>query len=476
MDGLSQPTSLTASPAVDIVNVTRRYRIGGRIRAVLDGVNLRVLPGEVVGLIGPSGSGKSTLLRHVSGLTLAENSSSRVEVFGQTVQKSGCPARNLRRVRREIGFIFQQFNLVDRLPLLTNVLIGRLGQIPRLRRWTGWFTATEVRDAMAALDRVGISVHADQRAGTLSGGQQQRAAIARVLMQRARMILADEPIASLDPESSRRVMEALCEINGIIEAMRFDQIEIAYIGGAAAVQAADRSGAEVFAQRVNAGNNVGYHTLLIVHRDSPIQSVDDLFENAGRLRAALGDVNSTSGFLVPDFYLFQRRGVVPSSAFASVTYASHEAMMLAVANQTADFATISSFQPARMTPDVVAQVREIWRSPLIPSSPMMWRGNLPEVTKNRIRAFFLSYGQVGTPEEIATAREVLGRTSGGMEIWRASSNHQLIPVRQLELAKQRGQVEQNAALNDAQKAERIAAIDAQLTDLETMVRLLAAGL
>lgn len=284
-------------------------------------------------------------------------------------------------------------------------------------------------------------------------------------------------IAAMEAQTGYRVDPFFApDYNGIIEAMRFDQIEIAYIGGAAAVQAADRSGAEVFAQRVNAGNNVGYHTLLIVHRDSPIQSVDDLFENAGRLRAALGDVNSTSGFLVPDFYLFQRRGVVPSSAFASVTNASHEAMMLAVANQTADFATISSFQPARMTPDVVAQVREIWRSPLIPSSPMMWRGNLPEVTKNRIRAFFLSYGQVGTPEEIATAREVLGRTSGGMEIWRASSNHQLIPVRQLELAKQRGQVEQNAALNDAQKAERIAAIDAQLTDLETMVRLLAAGL
>lgn len=213
-----------------IVNVMKRYQIGGHVRAVLEGVDLRVLPGEVVGLIGPSGSGKSTLLRHVSGLTLAENSASRVEVFGQTVQKSGRPARNLRRVRRDIGFIFQQFNLVDRLPLLTNVLIGRLGQMPRLRRWTGWFTATEVRDAMAALDRVGISVHADQRAGTLSGGQQQRAAIARVLMQRARMILADEPIASLDPESSRRVMEALCEINrsdGVTVVVSLHQVDFA---------------------------------------------------------------------------------------------------------------------------------------------------------------------------------------------------------------------------------------------------------
>lgn len=151
-------------------------------------------------------------------------------------------------------------------------------------------------------------------------------------------------------------------------------------------------------------------------------------------------------------------------------------MLLAVANQTADFATISSFQPARMSPDVVAQVREIWRSPLIPSSPMIWRSNLPDVTKNRIRGFFLGYGHVGTPEEIFEAREVLARTSGGMEVWRASSNHQLIPVRQLELAKQRGQIVQNAALSETEKAARIAEVEAQLADLETMVRLLEAGL
>ena len=96
----------------------------------------------------------------------------------------------------------------------------------------------------------------------------------------------------------------------------------------AAVQAVDRAGGEVFAQRINAGNVSGYHTLLIVHRDSNIESVDDIFENAGRLDAALGDLNSTSGFLVPDFYLFQRRGVVPSETFASVTHASYEAMVL----------------------------------------------------------------------------------------------------------------------------------------------------
>jgi phosphonate transport system ATP-binding protein len=207
------PTAVTDTAAVAVTDLTRRYRIGGNWKSALDGVTLRLEKGQIVGLIGPSGSGKSTLLRHITGLTLAENKSSRVEVLGHLVQQSGRPASDLRRIRRDIGFIFQQFNLVDRLPLLTNVLIGRLGRMSHLRRWAAWFTAAEVCDAMAALDRVGISAHADQRAGTLSGGQQQRAAIARVLVQKARLILADEPIASLDPESSRKVMEALRDIN-----------------------------------------------------------------------------------------------------------------------------------------------------------------------------------------------------------------------------------------------------------------------
>jgi phosphonate transport system ATP-binding protein len=216
--------------AIAVTDLTRRYRIGGSWKSALDGVTLDFNKGQIVGLIGPSGSGKSTLLRHITGLTLAENRSSRVEVLGRLVQQGGRAAGDLRRVRRDIGFIFQQFNLVDRLPLLTNVLIGRLGRMIHLRRWTGWFTAAEVCDAMAALDRVGISSHADQRAGTLSGGQQQRAAIARVLVQRARIILADEPIASLDPESSRKVMEALRDINqrdGVTMIVCLHQVEFA---------------------------------------------------------------------------------------------------------------------------------------------------------------------------------------------------------------------------------------------------------
>lgn len=177
----------------------------------LDDVTLTIGAGEMVGLIGASGSGKSTLLRHVSGLTLAERGS--IEVDGLLVQSDGRVTPNLRELRARTGFVFQQFNLVGRLPLMTNVLTGLLHRVPLWRGLSGRFTRDEIGVGMEALERVGMLGYAWQRASTLSGGQQQRGAIARTLVQRANTILADEPIASLDPESSRRVMEILAAIN-----------------------------------------------------------------------------------------------------------------------------------------------------------------------------------------------------------------------------------------------------------------------
>ena len=169
------------------------------------------MPGEMVALIGASGSGKSTLLRHVAGLVCADRG--EVRVNGETVQEGGRLSRQIRSIRAGIGFIFQQFNLVGRLPLIVNVLAGALHRMPLWRSMLGFYKKHELACSMEALARVGIAEHAVQRASTLSGGQQQRAAIARTLVQGARVVLADEPIASLDPESSRRVMEILARIN-----------------------------------------------------------------------------------------------------------------------------------------------------------------------------------------------------------------------------------------------------------------------
>lgn len=180
----------------------------------LRNINLSVQPGEMVALIGASGSGKSTLLRHVAGLVAADGASdSLIEIHGCCVQQGGRIHRDIRKVRAQVGFVFQQFNLVDRLPVLMNVLVGLLHRTPGWRSWLRWFNAQERSVALDALARVGIAECHAQRASTLSGGQQQRAAIARTLVQGARVVLADEPIASLDPESSRKVMETLARIN-----------------------------------------------------------------------------------------------------------------------------------------------------------------------------------------------------------------------------------------------------------------------
>ena len=182
-------------------------------RKALDGVSVEVGAGEMVALIGPSGSGKSTLLRSITGLQTIDSGKGVIEVFGQTVQKNGRIAGDVRKTRAKLGMIFQQFNLVGRLSLFSNVMLGALGRVPFLTGLLGSWSRDDKERAMAALHRVGVSDYAGQRANTLSGGQQQRGAIARALVQGAQAILADEPVASLDPVSARKVMEQLVELN-----------------------------------------------------------------------------------------------------------------------------------------------------------------------------------------------------------------------------------------------------------------------
>jgi phosphonate transport system ATP-binding protein len=199
-------------------------------RAALKSVSLTVAPGEMVALIGASGSGKSTLIRHVAGLERGDRGGGSAKVFGRIMQENGTVAADARTLRRDVGVIFQQFNLVARLPVIVNVLVGLLGRIPRWRGTLGLWTSAEKRLAREALERVGLGDVAWQRSSTLSGGQQQRAAIARALVQEAQIILADEPIASLDPASARRVMDVLsriCREDGIAVLVSLHQVEYA---------------------------------------------------------------------------------------------------------------------------------------------------------------------------------------------------------------------------------------------------------
>ncbi len=182
-------------------------------RKALNGVSVEVAAGEMVALIGPSGSGKSTLLRSITGLQSIDPGKGTISVFGEIVQKNGRTTGATRAARQKLGMIFQQFNLVGRLSLFSNVMLGALGRLPGWKGLLGAWPSADKRKAMAALHRVGVSDYAAQRANTLSGGQQQRGAIARAMVQGAKAILADEPVASLDPVSARKVMELLVELN-----------------------------------------------------------------------------------------------------------------------------------------------------------------------------------------------------------------------------------------------------------------------
>lgn len=234
---------MTASAAVasDFVSVRDISKTFGQ-RKALNGVSLSVDPGEMVALIGPSGSGKSTLLRSITGLQTIDGGKGVIEVFGQTVQKNGRISGSVSETRQRLGMIFQQFNLVGRLSLFANVMLGALGRIPDWQGLLGLWPREDKVKAMEALHRVGVADYAPQRANTLSGGQQQRGAIARALVQGAKAILADEPVASLDPVSARKVMELLVELNqrdglGVIVTLHQVDYAIRYCDRVIALQA-----------------------------------------------------------------------------------------------------------------------------------------------------------------------------------------------------------------------------------------------
>jgi phosphonate transport system ATP-binding protein len=200
-------TSLSggAGSLISLTGVSKRFPNG---TLALDNVSMTVPKGQLLSLIGLSGSGKSTLMRHLNGLH--KPTAGTVHVMG--VEVSSASNRALRGVRRNVGFVFQQFGLVGRATCLENVLSGALGRLRGPRYGVFSYPRSLRREAFDHLERVGLAPQAYQRADTLSGGQMQRVAIARTLMQRPQLLLADEPVASLDPESSHQVLELLLRV------------------------------------------------------------------------------------------------------------------------------------------------------------------------------------------------------------------------------------------------------------------------
>jgi phosphonate transport system substrate-binding protein len=252
---------------------------------------------------------------------------------------------------------------------------------------------------------------------------------------------------------------------GIIEGMRFNKVHIAWYGNKSAIEAVDRASGEVFAQMVNADGTQGYYSHLIVHKDSPIKSLEDVLKNGKNYSFSNGDPNSTSGFLVPSYYVFALNKIDARSHFKVTRSANHETNALAVANKQIDIATNNSENLEKIKdrfPDKFADLRIIWSSPLIPLDPLVMRKDLPENVKSKVKTFFHTYGK--TPEEKAALNK-LSKLSG----FRASSNAQLTPIRQLELFRDKTKLEADTTMAEADKKTKLAEIDRKLAELQQLV-------
>jgi phosphonate transport system ATP-binding protein len=209
--------------AIQVAGLTKELRDGQRL---LDGVSLAIEPGEMVALVGPNGAGKSTLLRCL--VRLVEPTRGRVQIGDMVVTSLG--PSELRFLRQRVGFVFQQFHVVPRLTVFHNVLLGAIGRDGPRAWWPMLAASEERREVMTCLDRVGLADLANRRVDTLSGGERQRVAIARALFQRPSVVLADEPVASLDPAGGAAVMTLLHEVvreRGLTALVALHQIEYA---------------------------------------------------------------------------------------------------------------------------------------------------------------------------------------------------------------------------------------------------------
>jgi phosphonate transport system substrate-binding protein len=252
---------------------------------------------------------------------------------------------------------------------------------------------------------------------------------------------------------------------GIVTGMQFDKVQLAWYGNVSAMLAVDRADGEVFAQVVHANGDRGYYSHLITHKDSPLNSEKDVLARAKDLTFGNGDPNSTSGFLVPGYYVFAINNVEPKAIFKRVLNANHETNALSAANKLVDVATCNSEALQRLErahPDNRALVKIIWTSPLIPADPLVWRKSLPADVKEKVRSFILGYGQEGRPNA-AHEQEVLKALQWSR--FRASGNDQLLPIRQLELFKEKSGIASNPNISAADKQARIQDIEARLAAL-----------
>jgi phosphonate transport system substrate-binding protein len=248
---------------------------------------------------------------------------------------------------------------------------------------------------------------------------------------------------------------------GVVEAMRFNKVQVAWYGNKAAIDAVDRSGGEVFAQVKKADGSLGYNSLLITQKDSPYNNLNDVLKNSKSINFGMGDPGSTSGFLVPSYYVFAQNKVDPRTAFKTIRNASHGANIQAVLAKQLDVATNNTEETDKLEltkPEVLKELKIIWKSPLIPNDPLVWRKDLDSGVKAKLKGFLLAYGK--NDADKAVLKNIYNYSG-----FKESNNDQLVPIRQLELFKDRRKVENDEQYSAEEKAQRIAEIDKKLAAL-----------
>jgi phosphonate transport system substrate-binding protein len=255
---------------------------------------------------------------------------------------------------------------------------------------------------------------------------------------------------------------------GVIEGMRFGKVDVAWFGNKSAIEAVDRAGGEVFAQTIKDDGTKGYYSLLITHKDSKLNSLDDVLKCDKTLTFGNGDPNSTSGFAIPGYYVWALNNKTPEDCFARVVNSNHEGNAMAVAAGKVDVATNNTESVydrlGKTNPEAASNIKEIWRSPMIPSDPMVWRKDLPEEARQKIYYFFMQYGRFGDAGKVERERAVLAKTSDGWGPFLASSNAQLLDVRQIEAFKAKIKAE------NAGDAAGVQAAEEQLRELQAYAK------
>lgn len=252
---------------------------------------------------------------------------------------------------------------------------------------------------------------------------------------------------------------------GIIEGMRFGKVHLAWFGNKSGMEAVDRASGEVFAQITYADGAPGYWSLLVTHKDSAYKTLDDVLKHGKDISYGAGDPNSTSGTLVPGYYLYAQNGIDPKTHYKSLRVGNHESNLMATAAKQVDVAitnteTFEKF--SRREPEKAKNIHILWKSPLIAADPIVWRADLPADVKAKLKEFFLSYGRGDSAE---AKRELANMNKLTFGVFNESSNKQLVPFRQLELVKAKAKIEADDNMDAATKQAKLAEIAKKLAAL-----------